>query len=280
MASAPVLGIEETDIVRYEQDGAICLRGLFKPWLRLLEEAVDRNISDPGPLGTRYGKAEHKGTFHGDRYMWTFDAAFRDFVLHSPAAAVAGALMRVDKINLFYDHLLVKEPGAEAPTPWHQDLPYWCVSGDQTCSIWLTLDSIGRDNGPLEFVRGSHRWNRQFQAMDFKFTETYSDELESLPDIDGDRSAYEILSWDMAPGDCIAFHGLAVHGSPGNASGTRRRRALSTRWLGDDITYREHPRVTKPIREPGLKPGDPMDCDLFPVVWRKSAEMPVSAQPI
>jgi hypothetical protein len=70
---------------------------------------------------------------------------------------------------------------------------------------------------------------------------------------------------------CIAFHGLAVHGSPGNASANRRRRALSTRWLGDDITCREHPRVAKPIGDPGLKPGDSMDCDLFQAVWRTAA---------
>ncbi len=58
-----------------------------------------------------------------------------------------------------------------------------------------------------------------------------------------------------------------MHGSPDNQDGGRRRRALSTRWLGDDIVYRQHPRVTRPIRDPGLKHGDAMDCDLFPTVW-------------
>ncbi|TXL79605.1 hypothetical protein FHP25_06635 [Vineibacter terrae] len=261
--------ISVADVERYAADGAVCLRGLFAAWIEPLRAAVERNIAAPGPLGTRYGRADHKGTFHGDRYMWTYDPGFRDFVFGSPAAAIAGALMQSAKVNFFYDHLLVKEPGAEAPTPWHQDLPYWCVSGDQTCSIWLALDDVGSANGPLEFIRGSHRWNRQFQAPDFKFTQTYSDELEPIPDIDADRAAYDILRWDMAAGDCIAFHGLAVHGSPGNQDGGRRRRALSTRWLGDDIVYRQHPRVTKPIRDPGLKHGDAMDCDLFPVVWRR-----------
>ena len=269
MASDIFTEVSEEAVRRYREEGAICLSGFFDAWLEPLAEAIEGNMAEPGPLGTRYGREDHKGRFHGDRYMWTFDPRFRRFALESPAAGIAGQLMGATKVNLFYDHLLVKEPGAEAPTPWHQDLPYWCVAGDQACSVWLTLDDVDAANGPLEFLAGSHRWNRRFQAMDFKFTQTHSEELEPMPDIDADRAGYKVLSWDMKAGDCIVFHGLAVHGAPGNLTSGRRRRALSTRWLGDDIVYRPHPRVTQPIRDPGLEAGAVVDSDLFPVVWRR-----------
>jgi len=256
------------DIARYREDGAVLLRGLFADWVEPLREAVERNLREPGPLGTRYGRADHRGTFHGDRYMWTFDPGFRRYALEGPGARIAGELMQSARVNLFYDHLLVKEPGAEAPTPWHQDLPYWCVRGDRICSLWVTLDSLDGDSGILQFVRGSHAWNRQFRATDFKFRADYATELEELPDIDGDPDNYPILGWDaMEPGDCIAFHALAVHGSTGNGHGGRRRRAISTRWMGEGATYRDHPNVTRPIRDPGLKDGDPVECELFPRVW-------------
>lgn len=29
----------------------------------------------------------------------------------------------------YHDHVLVKEPGAESETPWHQDQPYYPVDG-------------------------------------------------------------------------------------------------------------------------------------------------------
>ena len=256
------------DHASYRDDGAVLLRGLFADWVEPLRAAVEGNLQAPGPLGTRYGKEDHKGRFHGDRYMWTFDPEFRRYALEGPGAAVAGELMQASKVNLFYDHLLVKEPGAEAPTPWHQDLPYWCVEGGNICSIWVALDPVERDSGMLAFLRGSHLWNRQFSAPDFKFRSTFSDELEPMPDIDGHPEDYDILSWDaMQPGDAIAFHALAVHGSRGNAHSDRRRRAISTRWLDERVTYREHPNVTRPIRDPGLSHGDPMDCALFPQVW-------------
>jgi ectoine hydroxylase-related dioxygenase (phytanoyl-CoA dioxygenase family) len=258
------------DRERYHTDGAVCLRGLFSDWVEPLREAVEGNMRSPGPLGTRYGKTDHKGNFHGDRYMWTFDPAFRQFAMEGPGAQIAADLMGASHINLFYDHLLVKEAGAEAPTPWHQDLPYWCAAGDQICSLWVTLDEVDQASGLLQFLRGSHLWGRHFRAPDFKFNNTFSDELEELPDIDADPDKYDILTWDLLrPGDCIAFHALAVHGAPGNSTAERRRRAISTRWLGDGVTYREHPNVTKPIRDPGLKDGDPMTCDLFPEVWAR-----------
>jgi ectoine hydroxylase-related dioxygenase (phytanoyl-CoA dioxygenase family) len=261
-------GLTEADHARYRTDGAVLLRGLFEDWVEPLRAAVEGNLRAPGPLGTRYGKDGHKGRFHGDRYMWTFDPEFRRYAFEGPGAAVAAQLMQASKVNLFYDHLLVKEPGAEAPTPWHQDLPYWCVEGGHICSIWVALDPVERDTGMLAFLRGSHLWNRQFSAPDFQFRSTFSDELEPMPDIDAHPEDYDVLTWDaMQPGDAIAFHALAVHGARGNAHADRRRRAISTRWLGDHVTYREHPNVTKPIRDPGLKHGEPMDCALFPRVW-------------
>ena len=71
------------------------------------------------------------------------------FALESPAAEIAGRIMQSDKINFFYDQLLVKEPGTHAPTPWHQDQPYWAVSGWQVASLWLPLDPVACDDDSL-----------------------------------------------------------------------------------------------------------------------------------
>ena len=91
----------------------------------------------------------------------------------------------------------------------------------------------------------------------------------SLPDIDGDRSRYNILSWDMQPGDCVAFHAMMLHGSQGNHSKVRRRRALSTTWLGDDAVFGARPFEPDPvIKGHELKPGDRLNVDpVFPRVW-------------
>jgi len=71
----------------------------------------------------------------------------------------------------------------------------------------------------------------------------------------------------MAPGDVIAFHALTLHGASGNLSTSRRRRAWATRWCGDDARYAARVgQVSPPLEGHGLKPGDRLECELFPKV--------------
>ena len=68
----------------------------------------------------------------------------------------------------------------------------------------------------------------------------------------------------MKAGDCIVFHGLTLHGAPGNLT-QRPRRAISLVVVGDDAVYVERDGETQPSYQGnGLKPGDPIDNDYFP----------------
>ena len=88
-------------------------------------------------------------------------------------------------------------------------------------------------------------------------------------DIEANRDDYDIVWFDLEPGDCTVHHALTVHGAPGNASNSFRRRAYVTRWTGDDVTYNPRPNLMKILRDPGIAAGDPLDCDLFPVIWNR-----------
>ena len=274
MSADALATITEDGVETYQRDGAVCLRGVFDPvWVDRVAAGVEKNLAEPSPSAKFYTPKGNPGFFFGDYCNWARIPEFRDFVLHSPAAALAGRLMRSRKVNFFHDHLLVKEPGTSERTPWHHDQPYYCVDGEQVCSIWMPLDPVPRDSC-IEYVAGSHRWGRWFMPRRFIDHQDYDYEpgsYETVPDIDAERERYTILSWDLEPGDCIVFHALTLHGAPGNTSRERRRRALSTRWMGDDAVFAKRPGVTSPPF-PGLdlRPGDPMDCDTFPVVWRQA----------
>lgn len=272
MRTSPAAGIGEDDIRTYERDGVVCLRGAFGPeWLALLADGVERALAAPGPHAEEYTPADRPGRFFGDLDLWQRHDAFRRFVFESPAARIAATLMRTSKVNFFYDQLLVKEPGTAERTPWHQDQPYWAVAGRQVCSIWLPLDPVPRDSA-LEYLRGSHRWGEAYLPYHFADGSDYRDrELPRLPDIDADRAAYDIVAFAMEPGDCLVFQAMIVHGAPGNRSALHRRRALATRWTGDDARYwRPEGEVAIPTSDPGLAQGAPMDCALFPRVWPRA----------
>jgi ectoine hydroxylase-related dioxygenase (phytanoyl-CoA dioxygenase family) len=172
------------------------------------------------------------------------------------------------KVNLIFDQILVKEPNTSTPTLWHHDAPYWPVAGDAICTLWLALDEVSRETGAVEYVKGSHRWGKRFKAVSFDPDQQYEEDLPPVPDIEGNREAYDIVRFDMQPGDVTLHHGLTLHGAPPNGRPDARRRAYIQRFAGDDVTYNPRPNLQKMLRDPGIAPGAPLDCDLFPVVWR------------
>ena len=94
--------------------------------------------------------------------------------------------------------------------------------------------------------------------------------FERMPDFDSRRDAFNFLAWDMAPGDCLVFHGAVVHGAPGNRT-TRPRRAIIMRYSGDDAVYAgdKHDQLGPPFPNCTLKSGEPIGGPLFPEVWRR-----------
>jgi ectoine hydroxylase-related dioxygenase (phytanoyl-CoA dioxygenase family) len=250
--------VSREDIARFEEDGAICLRGLFDGrWVERMRSAVE-------------GYLDGASKFAVDWVLWPTDSEMRAFAFESPAAQIAQQLMGSQSVRLFFDQIFVKEPGAEAPTPWHHDQPFWPVRGRQICSIWLALDSVSRESSGLEYVKGSHRWGREFRPA--AFSEKNKDLFEEarhgepIPDFDALRDQYEFLSWDMEPGDCLVHQALAVHGASGNRTHAQRRRALSTRWVGDDAVYAPRPGLDVKLYDERLRDGDPLDTDKFPKV--------------
>jgi len=267
MSSRLVNRITDTDIDTFERDGAVCLRQMFgQEWLDLLAQGVENAMSSSGRYTRQQSGDDDPGLYFSDYWASQRTPALREFVLNSPAAHITKDILRSSRINFFYDAVWVKEPGTQKRGAWHQDQPYYCVDGKQICIVWVPIDPVPKEVC-LQLVRGSHRWGKSFAPIRFVDGGGYGRAdhgYEPMPDIDNNLDQYEILSWELSPGDCIIFQGMLIHGSPSNITGGRRR-AVSTTWLGDDTTYIERPGEMEPHPlEHNLKPGDSLDCDTFP----------------
>ncbi len=188
--------------------------------------------------------------------LWSRMPTVRRFIYESPAAEIARSLLRTRKLNLFFDQLFVKEPGAVEPTPWHQDQPYWTVAGRQVLSLWIPMDPVTLSSGGIEYVRGSHEWNRRFHPVAFGPSTAKVDKLlsaldgDDIPDIDADRSRHDFLSWDMAPGDVLVHQAMTIHGASGNGVADTAPARLfcpldgGRRDLGSEVRHPgNHPRT-------------------------------------
>ena len=115
--------------------------------------------------------------------------------------------MRSETTRFFHEHVLVKEPGAVEKTPWHHDQPYYCVDGDQNVSMWIGLDAVSDDRA-VQFLTGSHQWNRWFVPRRFVDHVPYADaqeRFEILPEFDEEieQLGHHVVQFATQPGDVI-----------------------------------------------------------------------------
>ena len=214
--------------------------------------------------------ADAGGLFFYDVAAWKHDLGVREVAFDSALPEIAGHLMQAAYVNFWEDTTFVKAPGTRQKTAFHQDLAYFQIEGDQCVVIWIPLDPADLRNGVMQYVRGSHRWGETFAPNVFISQTPFAASKEKrCPDIEGARGDFDIISFDVEPGDVIIHHVKTVHGAGGNPS-DRWRRAVSLRYCGDQVRYRDRPGAIPQVGVThGLKDGDRLLAADYPLVWPK-----------
>ena len=277
--------ITPNEIETYHRDGVLLLPGMFdKDWIELLNKGLDANIETPTRRSRIWYKDTSGRSMFYDHTAWQGIEEYRKFIFNSPAAQICGQLMRSTTINFFFDSVFVRSTGTQFETPWHQDEPYWSVEGYDACSIWMPLGPVKQKNA-LSFVPGSHRLKTVFKQYNFGDLNPvrkknvdqvdFSDIAEQeFPDINANPKRFGVVSWDMQPGDCIAFNGRTMHGGSGKLDDDCELRVFTTKWVGDDvrIKFRDcgmDPDHSADMIEKDLKPGDRPGTNLYPRIWTR-----------
>lgn len=214
--------------------------------------------------------ADGEGGFFYDVAAWKRDRGVRRVAFDSVLPSISAQLMGAEYVNFWEDTTFVKAPGTRQKTAFHQDLSYFQIDGDQCLIVWIPLDPSGPANGVTEYVRGSHRWGEVFAPNVFVTQAPLAGATDKrCPDIDGDRDAYDIVRFDVEPGDVIIHHVLTVHGAGGNMSDTWRR-AVSFRYCGNSVRYFDRPGAIQQVGVArDLQTGDRLLSADYPVVWPK-----------
>ena len=260
--------INNSSIKNYNNNGVVVLRNIVNiKWINILKRGLRKNFQNPSKYKCVYEQNNKKELFYDDYCNWNKIDEYKNFIFNSGISNIAKQLMQSKKVNLFHEHVLVKEIGSKKRTPWHQDQSYYCVNGRDNCSLWIPLDEVSKNSSP-EFVIGSNKWNKQFLPTKFfgKVYEQKDDEFQNVPNIEKNRNNYNIKSWKMNIGDAVAFNFSTVHGAPENKS-KNKRRAFSIRFTGDDATYiKRKGEMSPPFPKLKLKDGQALDSKTFPVL--------------
>lgn len=289
LAGSRPLAVSADDIAAYRRDGAVLIKGLLSAdELKLLEAGLEEAHGEPSSMFSRYGSPEGQGETVVDQFPSLRSAHLRRLMQEGPMAELAGRLMGTPSAQLVLDQMFYKESGQIVPTPWHQDTPFLSVRGDDMARVWLTCDPSPR-NVTLQVVRGSHRWNVIYdtsgaamsditkgeEGEGFTYDGIGDDRLPPVPDIAGQPESFDIISWDVEPGDAVVFQGNILHGAAGKADHPHRRRAFASMWGGPQLRYHEAPGHAMPL--PGGAAAGPVPhgapigdySNVFPVFWRE-----------
>ena len=144
-------------IESYRADGAVLLPGLVsKHWLGVLRHGIERNLQFRGHNAAVRVSDNQGRMFFEDAGVWRHNPEYADFLFNSDMPRVAAALTGNKRLRVFFDNVFIKDPVINAPTPWHQDLPYTPMDGE-LCSLWVALDDVEAACS-LELIAGSHHW--------------------------------------------------------------------------------------------------------------------------
>lgn len=288
MAATPITAGQIAD---YERDGAVLIAGaLDAAALDLLTRGVEEAHAAQREPSSRLKAAGAGETVVRD-YVSPDSAALTALLASGVVGRIGAALMRRRSAHLVLDQLFYKDRGEILPTPWHQDTPFLRVRGDSLIRLWMPCDFSPKEL-TVQVVRGSHRWNVVYRAGVPDGGDmaggtatapagpiTGDAGLPSPPDVGRFRDSFDIMRWDVKPGDVLAFQGNMLHGTQGRATAAGPRRAFAVLMGGPDLAYYKPAGAAfpSPGRKRGLRSRDDIPQgapigdyeDAFPTCWRE-----------
>ncbi len=290
LPARPIRPVTTDEVQTFWRDGVVCLRQILpQAWVDAMVSPVEEALRGPSTadltqmgndLEARTGArrtvddaggatTSGRGNFLAGTDHWCEIPQFAELALHSPLGPIVATLLRSDHVRLYEDSLLVKEPGTEERTVFHQDMAYFHLAGDQVCTTWVPLDPVTAESGAVRFVIGSHLDRTRYRPNLFVTTMAIPGTSGAdVPDYDADGTGLaQIVSFDTEPGDITVHHARTIHGAHANASATRRRRAISVRYIGDDATFSPVAGAPGKAHHASLRPGEPLSEDACPLAW-------------
>lgn len=248
----------------FQQNGFIKLKQVLSPeLLRTINNVITTEVTrlQPAPTALEdrdtYGKA-----FLQVMNLWTRSETVKEIVFSKRLAKIAAELMQVSGVRMYHDQALFKEPGGGF-TPWHADQYYWPLSSDKTVTVWIPLQKIELNMGPLEFSAKS-------QCLEEGRTLKISDDSEMVIQQKLTLKDFEKIVEPFDLGE-ISYHmGWVFHRAGPNTT-DQMRKVMTIIYMDRNMTLMK-PRNDNQVADweawcPGAEVGKVIDTPLNPVLY-------------
>lgn len=177
------------------------------------------------------------------------DSLYRRLETNPQLAHLVAQLAQWPKgARLAQDQIWAKPPGAP-PLVFHRDSPYFMFDPNDVVTVWIALDDMLEELGPLEYVVGSHKWGdgRVGSASQFFQSSNVHNLLQSAASCEGlTMNDLTIVSMKgMRAGSLSIHHGKIWHGSNKNQSKTKPRRGLGLHFVPANVRFTQEAKQSK-----------------------------------
>jgi ectoine hydroxylase-related dioxygenase (phytanoyl-CoA dioxygenase family) len=190
---------------------------------------------------------------------WRIAPGFHD-ILWNPAFTVPASQLLDGAVRFWHDQLFCKPAQHGGVVAWHQDYSYWIRTRPMAhLTCWIGLDDASRDNGCLQYVPGSHRW----ELLPVTGLAGDMDAIQSVL-TDEQREAFQPVAIELKKGECAFHHPLLVHGSYENST-DRQRRATVINVFRDGVRSDSDQPLLDGV--PAVPSGEKMSGQFFPLLF-------------
>src|SRR5689334_4496978 len=149
---------------------------------------------------------------------WRITPGFHD-LLWNPAFTVPASQLLNGPVRFWHDQLFCKPARHGGVVAWHQDYSYWTRTKPMAhLTCWIGLDDATRDNGCLQYVPGSHRW----ELLPITGLAGDMDAIQTVLSPE-QRAQFKPVAIELKAGEAAFHHPLMVHGSYANSTDHQRR---------------------------------------------------------
>ena len=205
-------------LLQFQSDGFLILPNLFcASEVAVLRAAMDRVFRQDDPANIR---EKHSQVVRTAMALHQRDEVFARLARHprfvEPARQIAGPDLYIQQVKIN-----VKEAFTGEVWQWHQDFSTHHlddgVPEPLALNLHVFLDDVSEFNGPLYFVRGSHRFGPVATLHDTTTT-SYPLWVVAADVLKNMTARGELVAAKGPAGTALIFGDVLVHGSPPNLS--------------------------------------------------------------
>ncbi|KAM9950641.1 hypothetical protein ACTFIT_011907 [Dictyostelium discoideum] len=216
---------------------------------------------------------------------WKTDSLMAQLILNQDIGKLACDLLDCNSVLIAQDDIFWKPVNGKS-IGMHQDYPYFECMSKKVLTVWIALTDVSKENGTVEFIEGSHKWNdlppidnnnnnnsESYSNNEFHAPVDYLKGLEGAIKYNGFKSIDELTIHPVTvkAGGCSIHHGKLWHGSNSNPSSFKERVSVAIHFAPGDSVFSDTVKPCFSFGRYKIYGSNKLEESFYPITFSKTS---------